>query len=78
MISVDSDGANGHRVRAWKKELADFTYAAGRSPAMNEWHGTWTYGIRPEPPGPEPPCPPTEFGRLSAGTTHPHGCTMPA
>ena len=29
LITADAGGANGYRVRAWKKELADFAHASG-------------------------------------------------
>lgn len=29
LITADAGGSNGYRIRAWKKELADFAHAAG-------------------------------------------------
>ncbi|MFD9286690.1 ISAzo13 family transposase, partial [Streptomyces mirabilis] len=29
LVTADAGGSNGYRVRAWKKELADFTYESG-------------------------------------------------
>ena len=29
LVTADAGGSNGYRVRAWKKELADFAYATG-------------------------------------------------
>ncbi|MQS16083.1 ISAzo13 family transposase [Streptomyces kaniharaensis] len=45
LITADAGGANGYRVRAWKKELADFAFATGLTvtvchfpPGTSKWN----------------------------------------
>jgi DDE family transposase len=45
LITADAGGSNGYRVRAWKKELADFAHATGLSvtvchfpPGTSKWN----------------------------------------
>lgn len=45
LITADADGSNGYRVKAWKKELADFALSAGLTltvchfpPGTSKWN----------------------------------------
>jgi len=63
LVTADAGGSNGYRVRAWKKELADFAYETGlevtvchfppgTSNRVGDWRGDAVRAFRFQPPPP--------------------------